>query len=154
MASSLDSLTMPEDALLHPLNDGNVAVVIATSRYTLAELEAAVDVALAHTAENGQVSGLLVDYTSSDILPERSVDDLQATGHFYSVRGARYGARLALIASSNLGYDLLRMIATHTERHGVTSAVFREYASAIEWLHETLRPMQLQAEIMGRSDTK
>ncbi len=114
-----------------------MAVVVASGRYSLRELEDAIDEALAQTAGYGRVSGLMVDYTGSEILPERRVSELEGAARFFGSRGERFGGRLALIAATDVGYGLLRIVSAHAERRGLDTIVFRDYASAIRWLDGT-----------------
>lgn len=93
------------------------------------------DEALTRTGDVGPVRGLIVDYTGSESLPQRTVWELEAMARFYASQGARYRARLALVAATDVGYGLLRIVSAHTERRGIDVVVFRNYTSAIQWIN-------------------
>ena len=113
--------------------DGNVAVVTARGRYSMAELRDGVDEAL--DAFGDEVSaGLLFDLTGSESLGDRTAEDLRAMAIFLASRGERFSRRLAMVAVTDVAYGLMRMGAVTAELHGIAAHVFRDHGSARRWL--------------------
>ena len=113
--------------------EGDVAVVTARGRYSMAELRDGIDEAL--DAFGDEVSaGLLLDLTGSESLGERTADDLRAMAIFLASRGNRFSSRLAMVAVTDVAYGLLRMGAVTAESQGIAAHVFRDYGSARRWL--------------------
>lgn len=113
--------------------EGNVAVVTARGRYSMAELRDGIDEAL--DAFGDEVSaGLLFDLTASESLGDRTADDLRAMAIFLASRGSRFSSRLAMVALTDVAYGLMRMGAVTAESHGIAAHVFRDYGSARRWL--------------------
>jgi len=113
--------------------EGNVAVVTARGRYSMAELRDGVDDAL--DAFGDEVSaGLLFDLTGSESLGDRSAEDLRAMAIFLASRGSRFSSRLAMVAVTDVAYGLMRMGAVTAESQGIAAHVFRDYGSARRWL--------------------
>ena len=113
--------------------EGNVAVVTARGRYSMAELRTSIDDAL--DAFGDDVSaGLLFDLTGSESLGDRSAEDLRAMAIFLASRGSRFSSRLAMVAVTDVAYGLMRMGAVTAESQGIAAHVFRDYGSARRWL--------------------
>ena len=113
--------------------EGNVAVVTARGRYSMAELRTSIDDAL--DAFGDDVSaGLLFDLTGSESLGDRSAEDLRAMAIFLASRGSRFSSRLAMVAVTDVAYGLMRMGAVTAESQGIAAHVFRDHGSARRWL--------------------
>jgi len=113
--------------------EGNVAVVTARGRYSMAELRTSIDDAL--DAFGDEVSaGLLFDLTGSESLGDRSAEDLRAMAIFLASRGSRFSSRLAMVAVTDVAYGLMRMGAVTAESQGIAAHVFRDHGSARRWL--------------------
>jgi hypothetical protein len=46
----------------------------------------------------------------------------------------RFGARLGMVAPSDLAFGMMRQGSAFIEDQGVNAEVFRDYVSALEWL--------------------
>ena len=113
--------------------EGNVAVVTARGRYSMAELRDGIDQAL--DAFGDDVSaGLLFDLTGSESLGDRTAEDLRAMAIFLASRGSRFSSRLAMVAVTDVAYGLMRMGAVTAESQGIAAHVFRDFGSARRWL--------------------
>jgi hypothetical protein len=113
--------------------EGNVAVVTARGRYSMAELRTSIDEAL--DAFGDEVSaGLLFDLTGSESLGDRTAEDLRAMAIFLASRGPRFSSRLAMVAVTDVAYGLMRMGAVTAESQGIAAHVFRDHGSARRWL--------------------
>jgi hypothetical protein len=89
--------------------------------------------ALADPAVSNAV-GLLFDVSQSKSLSERSRGDLVAMGYFLAQRASAFGKRVALVASDDFQFGMMRMGRVTLEREDLTAEVFREEADAREWL--------------------
>ena len=116
--------------------EGAMAIVVAEGRYDVSELRAAFEAALAPFTV-AAADGLLLDVSGSQVLGERSAQDVRLMGHFVASRADRFSHRFAIVASSDLGFGLMRLGSVVTESQGVTTHVFRDHASALAWLGAT-----------------
>ena len=118
---------------VHRGRDGAIAVVTASGRYEMSELRDGVDSALA--AFGGErASGLLVDLSGSQVMPDRSSQDLQAMAYFLASRAEQFAQRLAMVTSTDLAYGMMRMGTVVVESQGVAARVFRDRGAAMTWL--------------------
>lgn len=113
--------------------EGNVAVVTARGRYSMAALRDAIDAAL-DVFDDAVSAGLLLDLTGSESLGDRTAEDLRAMAIFLASRGSRFSSRLAMVAVTDVAYGLMRMGAVTAESQGIAAHVFRDYGSARRWL--------------------
>lgn len=113
--------------------EGNVAVVAARGRYSVAELRDGIDAAL-EVFRDEPSAGLLFDLSASESLGERTADDLRAMAIFLASRAGRFSQRLAMVAVTDVAYGLMRMGAVTVESQGVVARVFRDHGSARRWL--------------------
>lgn len=83
--------------------------------------------------------GTLFDVSKSTSFTTRSVRDLNATASAFTEFAAQLG-RVALVATTDVSYGLLRMIRGRSETDAFEVEVFRDAATAAEWLvdHDTL----------------
>ena len=104
--------------------------------YQPADIRAALGDAL---ADPGAASprGLLFDVRGSESLRGRPTEEVRKMGRYLASHGARYGGRLALVASENFAYGLMRLGAASAEAGGVSASVFRDEPSARAWLLAT-----------------
>ena len=71
---------------------------------------------------------------ASESLAGRPSGAVTAMGRFVGSHAHRFGNRLALVASADFAYGLMRMGAVAAESQGVATQVFRDEATAREWL--------------------
>ncbi len=76
----------------------------------------------------------LMDMRTSQALSERTPDDLRAMANFLGGFSDRFGQRLAMIASAQLHYGLLRMASAFSAMEGFEANVFYEWDEAMDWL--------------------
>jgi hypothetical protein len=76
---------------------------------------------------------LLYDVRESAVVGSRSTPDVQAAIAFFQSLGPHIGGRVALLASSDTAYGVMRMAAGWAEAAGLEAAVFRDRSSALEW---------------------
>lgn len=77
---------------------------------------------------------LLFDMRASQALSDRSTSDVRQMAYFLAKHGSRFGRRLAMVVSNDLGYGLMRLGGTHAELGGLDADVFRDIAEARSWL--------------------
>ena len=113
--------------------EGQYVVLSMRGHYSTQELRDAVEAALTDP-QRTPLTALLFDLRESLSLEGRTAADVAKMARFLGERGAMYGNRLAMVAPTDLAYGLMRMGAVLAENGGVESAVFRDIASAVEWL--------------------
>ena len=116
----------------HSFRD-RIVVMRMEGNYTTADLRQEIEGAL-DDPERPRLIGMLFDVSRSTALADRTAAEVNAMGHFLAERSAAFGRRLALVASSDVAYGLMRMGAVATESDGVETRVFRDSESAEQWL--------------------
>jgi hypothetical protein len=101
--------------------------------YETAEIRAAL---LSARAPGVPRRGPLFDVTRSEVLGQRSHDDLRAMALFLAGESEHFGRRLALVATEQLQFGLMRLGGAYTDMEGVTTAVFVDEDSARAWLEQ------------------
>jgi hypothetical protein len=86
------------------------------------------------------VRGLLFDVRASEVLQVRPADEIRAMAQFLSAHAQEFGRRLALLASTDVAYGLMRMGSVYVEGAGVATAVFRDERDAQDWLLQPSSP--------------
>ena len=115
------------------MRDG-VLVVTVDGDYTPGELSRAGERGLASDDVPSRVA-VLLDMSGAAGLQNKSEDDLRRTGEFLSERGETL-IRLAVLAPSDVAYDLLDGGGGFAALTGIPSRSFRDRAEAFEWLKE------------------
>ena len=103
--------------------------------YEPADIRAALHEGLALTEET-PVRGLLFDVRASEALEHRPTQDVRDMARHLAANAKLFGGRLALVAVADYAYGLMRMGSILLEQAGVKTAVFRDEAAALRWLHE------------------
>lgn len=113
--------------------DGDVIVLRMSGSYATTDLKSAV---LAALDDDGlpKRPALLMDLQESRSLQDRTADDVRDMARFLIAHAKRFGSRIAIVAPGDLGFGLMRLAAVATESGGVKTEVFRDAASAREWL--------------------
>ena len=118
--------------MLHSIEGGLLRMELVGT-YTHPDIGRAFLAAIADPACPREVR-LLVDVRRSEVLAERSADQIRAVSEFLGPHADRIGRRCAVVAVSDVHYGLTRMGAVFCEGAGVTTRVFREAADALAWL--------------------
>ena len=74
------------------------------------------------------------DVSRSEILAERSTDEIKAMARFLSAHADRFGMRCAALVSRPIQYGLSRMGAAFTGSREVEVGVFGSLDDAVAWL--------------------
>ena len=107
-------------------------VVTATGEYPPEELRRVRAAGLADPA-TPKPARVLLDVTGAASVRSRSSQELRASaGYFASFEDGI--ERVAVLATDDLGYGLMRMASTFSEHQGLETAVFRTFEEARDWL--------------------
>jgi hypothetical protein len=117
----------------------DVLALRMVGRYEPVDIRAAFRMALQQHA-SATVRGLLFDVRDSDVLHARPADEIRTMAQFLSAHAQQFGRRLALVASTDVDYGLMRMGSVYVAEEGVMTAVFRDERDAQDWLHQPSRP--------------
>jgi hypothetical protein len=77
---------------------------------------------------------LMINMSESRSIYKRSLDDIKTVANFVASLGKRFNGRIALVASGDLPYGLMRMSTVGSEDREITSGVFRTIPEARKWL--------------------
>ena len=113
--------------------DDQVIALRMVGAYQPADIRAALRDAFADPGAASPI-GLLFDVRPSESLRGRPTEEVRRMGRFLAAQGARFGGRLALVASENFAYGLMRLGAAAAESGGVAASVFRDEPAALAWL--------------------
>ena len=113
--------------------DGSTIALRLRGEYDTAAVRAAALAAFADRAAAG-ATGLLLDVSHSRSISSRSASEVRAMADFLASHAERFGRRLALVATSDVAFGLMRLGAVSVEQKGVDSRVFRDVAEAEAWL--------------------
>lgn len=76
---------------------------------------------------------LLYDVRESTVIGSRSTPDVQAAITFFQSLAPYIGRRVALLATSDAAYGVMRMVAGWAAAAAVDAQVFRDRDDALEW---------------------
>lgn len=111
---------------------GDVLEIRATGVYPVDDVARAFTTAIADP-KRPTLRGLLYDARDSEVIARRSTNDVQGAIDFFRGLGPQIGMRLALLASSDAVYGVMRMVAGWAEGAKITAAVFRDRDEALAW---------------------
>jgi hypothetical protein len=77
---------------------------------------------------------LLVDVTRSEAMKRRSAEEIRHVAEALGPFADRIGRRCAVIAPAGLLFGLSRMGSVYSGAVGVDAQIFKDEASALEWL--------------------
>lgn len=113
--------------------DTNIVVLALVGEYSVDELHSA----LLKSLEDPQCPSkpcLLIDLTASESIQKRSSDQVNSMARFVGSLGQRFSNRIAMVASRDLHFGLVRMGSAGAEERGVHTEVFRNIQDARKWL--------------------
>jgi hypothetical protein len=113
--------------------DTRIVVMRGEGIYSPADLKAKILEALDDPACPREAV-LLFDLRESVSLGQRTAEEVRDMARFLTQHSSRFGKRLGVVTSSDVGYGLMRLGSAHVEFGGVTPAVFREFSEARAWL--------------------
>jgi hypothetical protein len=109
-----------------------VLEVRAIGDYAVSEVEAAFRLALAEPARP-TLCALLYDVRESTGVGSRTTADVREAVEFFDELGHQVGRRIALLAATDVGYGVMRMVAGWAEGCGFDVGVFRDPDEAFAW---------------------
>ena len=113
--------------------DSHIVIIEAIGEYSMADLRTTILNSLADSKCPAN-SVLLINLTESKSIYNRTTEDVSAMARFVATLGNRFHNRLALVASDNLPFGLMRMSSVGSEEQGITSRVFRTLPDARKWM--------------------
>jgi hypothetical protein len=78
--------------------------------------------------------GLLYDVRDSQVIGSRTTTDVRQAVAFFSSLANEVGQRTALLAGSDVGYGVMRMVAGWAEGCAIDAEVFRDPDEALAWV--------------------
>ena len=127
--NSLEASRMP---VTYEILDTTIALRM-TGVYDTADIRSALVAAIADP-ERPEITGMLFDVRRSQSIAGRSADEVRAMALFLAANAHHYGRRIALVASTDAAFGLMRLGAVGVEQYGVDSRVFRDVGEADAWL--------------------
>ena len=113
--------------------EGGILVLRMVGVYEPQEIESVLAAAL-EALGGTVVSGLLFDVRASESLRDRPTPVVRGVARFLARNGRSFGSRLALLATADYAYGLMRMGSVILEEEGMAASVFRDEAEARDWL--------------------
>lgn len=111
---------------------GEVLELRAIGTYALTEVATAFRLALADPGRP-VLRALLYDVRESQVVGSRTTIEIRDAAIFFSSLGHEVGQRVALLASTDLSYGVMRMLAAWAEDSGIDVDVFRDSDEAFRW---------------------
>lgn len=111
---------------------GEVLELRAIGHYAAAEVATAFRLALADPVRP-RLRALLYDVRESQEVAARSTPDAREAVAFFTTLGREVGQRAALLASTDVAYGVMRMVAGWAEGSGIDVEVFRDPDEAYAW---------------------
>ena len=112
--------------------DSTIVVMELAGEYSMDDVRSAIFNALADS-QCPAAPCILIDLTESQSIYKRTPEDVKImVGSLSSLR-ERF-KRIALVAQKDLPYGLMRMGSVFSEEQGMPVEIFRDFASARNWL--------------------
>lgn len=112
---------------------GDVLEIRATGVYPADAVTRIFATAIADPARPA-LRGLLYDARESEVIASRSTLDVRQAVEFFRALGPHIGMRMALVATTDAVYGLMRMIVGWAEAADIEASVFRDRDLALIWL--------------------
>jgi hypothetical protein len=119
--------------------DRGFPVIAAIGEYERGEFLAVLERTLA-ALHDLPSQGLLIDVSQSVAIRRRSNDDMYSFGMTMMSQRDLFANRLAIIATTEVTFGLVRMGLARATECGLESQVFRDYERALAWLAAATRP--------------
>jgi len=113
--------------------ESSIVVLEMSGDYSMDDLRATILNALADSARPSGAF-LLIDLSRSRSIYDRSSEDVKTMARFIGSLGRHFNDRIALVASEDLPFGLMRMGSVGSDERGIKSEVFRTIAEARTWL--------------------
>ena len=113
--------------------DSNIVVIEMIGEYSVQELSQTILNSIADSKCPAKPF-MLIDISRSTSINNRSMQEIQSITQLIISLKSRIGNKIALVASKDLPYGLMRMSSVGSEERGFESYVFRDIKQAIQWL--------------------
>jgi len=113
--------------------DENIVIVEPVGEYSTEELRTVVLNALAD-ANCPASCRLLINIGGSHIIYSRSNSEINIMSRFLASHSKHFNDRIALVASDDAQFGILRMGAIVADEKGIQSGIFRSFDDAKKWL--------------------
>jgi len=110
----------------------HVLEVQAVGNYAPVEVEQAFRAALADP-NRPMLRAALYDVRASNEIAARTTPEVREAVAFFESLSEKVGRRVALLATSDVGYGVMRMVAAWAEARNLEAAVFRDANEAFAW---------------------
>ena len=111
---------------------GDVLELRASGTYAPDEVAQAFSRALSDP-ERPVLRALLYDVRDSSVVGGRSTPDVRKAVTFFESLGHQVGQRVALLATTDVAYGVMRMVAAWAEGRNIDASVFRDADEAFAW---------------------
>ena len=113
--------------------DGRLLALRMIGAYVPADIRAALAMAL-RDPRAPDIQGMLFDVSESESIARRTPQEVRAMAAFLAHNAPAFGGRLALVATTDVGYGLMRIGGADVDSAGVSVRTFRSVDEAIVWL--------------------
>lgn len=111
---------------------GEVLEIRAAGTYAASEVERAFQAALDDPTKP-VLRALLYDARESAVVGTRTTPEVREAVAFFHGLARQVGQRLALVATTDVAYGVMRMVAGLADGQDIDAAVFRDPDEAIAW---------------------
>ena len=111
---------------------GEVLEIRAIGSYAAEEVELAFRAALGDPAKP-VLRALLYDVRDSAVVATRTTPQVREAVAFFHGLGQQVGQRVALVATTDVAYGVMRMVAGWAEGQEIEALVFRDPDEALAW---------------------
>jgi hypothetical protein len=120
---------------VHYRFDDCIVVIEMVGEYSIDELRSAILSSIADPKRPANCC-LLINMSESRSIYSRTTAEIKSMARFVGTHGERFNNRIAMVASEDAPFGLMRMGSVGSEERGVQSDVFRSFAEAKKWLLE------------------
>ena len=113
--------------------DSKIVVIEMVGEYSMDDIRQTI---LNSLADPGRPidSYLMINLTESQSIYERTSVEVKTMAKFVATLGGQFNNRIALVASKDFPFGMLRMSSVGSEERGIETEVFRTLSEAREWL--------------------
>ena len=113
--------------------DTNIVILELVGEYSMDDIRTTILKSLSDAMCPAN-SFLLIDLGESRSIYNMSPENVKAMSHFIASLGKQFNNRIALVASKDLPFGLMRMTTIESEEWGIEAEVFRTFDQAKKWL--------------------
>jgi hypothetical protein len=118
--------------------DRGFPIVVAMGEYEREELHAALERTFA-TLRDKPAAGMLIDARESVPIRRRTSAEIRSTAMTIASGQRHFSGRVAVVATTEATFGLIRMGVTRSLIDGLETQLFRDYERAMAWLATPVR---------------